>query len=133
MIAETISCACLALAAYAYAGYPLLAAWMSARRGREPVRGDGRPPRTVVVGARHEAARHGARLANLLDTDYPAHCLRVLLVDDGSDDGTDAAARALGDARIRVLRLPRAGGKAAALNAGMALVDTPVTVYAERG
>jgi cellulose synthase/poly-beta-1,6-N-acetylglucosamine synthase-like glycosyltransferase len=131
MSADLLFFACLALAAYTYAGYPLLAGWLAARRGRAPRRGGDRPPLTVVIAARNEAARIGTRLRNLFESDYPADRLRVLVVDDGSDDDTEGAARALGDARVHVLRLPRAGGKAAALNAAMAQVSTPFTVFAD--
>jgi cellulose synthase/poly-beta-1,6-N-acetylglucosamine synthase-like glycosyltransferase len=131
MTADALFWTAAALAGYAYAGYPLLARWMARRHGRTPVRGDARPALTVVIAARNEASRIGARLRNLLDSDYPAEALQVLLVDDGSDDGTAAIARAVPDARIRVLELPRAGGKAAALNAGMAQVRTPFTVFAD--
>jgi biofilm PGA synthesis N-glycosyltransferase PgaC len=131
MSADLVFWLCLALAAYVYAGYPLLALALAARYGRAPQRGGERPALTVVIAARNEAARIGARLRNLLACDYPADRLRVLVADDGSDDDTAAAARALGDARVRVLRLPRAGGKAAALNAAMAQVETPFTVFAD--
>lgn len=131
MSAEPWFFACLTLAAYAYAGYPLLAVCLAARRGRDARRGGERPPLTIVIAARNEAARIGARLRNLFECDYPADRLRVLVVDDGSDDATEAAARAIGDARVRVLRLPRAGGKAVALNAAMTQVATPFTVFAD--
>lgn len=126
----------LALAAYAFAGYPLLAIALAARRGpKYGVPGDDsqapQPGLTVVVAARDEEAGIGARVHNLLASHYPAQKIQVIVVDDGSTDGTAAAVEALDDARVRVLRLPRAGGKAAALNAAMAVVDTPVTVFAD--
>ena len=131
MNADLVFWIAAALAGYAYAGYPLLARWLARRRGREPMRGAARPALTVVIAARNEAARIGARLRNLLDTDYPAEAISVLLVDDGSSDATAAAAQALGDPRVRVLALPQSVGKAAALNAGMAQVRAPYTVFAD--
>ena len=44
----------------------------------------------------------------------------MLVVDDGSSDGTAAVARSLG---ARVLEMPRNGGKTAALAAGIAALD----------
>ena len=42
---------------------------------------------TAVVPARDEAAVIGESLGSLLDQDYPGE-LRIVLIDDGSTDGT---------------------------------------------
>lgn len=130
----------LALAAYAFAGYPVLAIVLARLRGgtrgargahSAGVPAGPQPHLTVVVAARNEAAAIADRVRNLLDSDYPADRLRVLVADDGSSDGTAAAVAALDDARVRVVRLEHASGKAVALNAAMATVDTPLTVFAD--
>src|SRR5262245_25673454 len=46
--------------------------------------------------------------------------LELLIVDDASDDDTAAAAQALGDGRIRVIRLDKPSGVSAARNRGAA-------------
>jgi poly-beta-1,6-N-acetyl-D-glucosamine synthase len=135
MNAELLLWLSLGLAAYTFVGYPLLA-WLLARRyGAMPAipAGYGRscPPLTVVVAARNEAGAIAARVGNLLGCDYPAARLRVLVVDDGSDDGTAEAVLAIGDPRVEVLRLPAPLGKAAALNAAMARVGSELTVFAD--
>ena len=60
------------------------------------------PPVAVVVPARDEAAVIGQTLRSLLAQDY-AGPFRVILVDDGSSDGTGAIARGIGDPRLTVL------------------------------
>jgi hopene-associated glycosyltransferase HpnB len=60
------------------------------------------PALDVVVPARDEAAGVGAALRSLLSQEYPG-TLRVILVDDGSTDGTGAIARGIGDPRLTVL------------------------------
>ncbi len=122
----------LLLAAWTFAGYPMLAVWLARRRETTPVPNTAElPDVTVVVAARNEAGRIGARVANLLDSDYPTAKLRVLIIDDGSSDATAAAALANGDPRVQVLSLPESLGKAGALNAAMSRVNTPVTVFAD--
>jgi hopene-associated glycosyltransferase HpnB len=60
------------------------------------------PEVAVVVPARDEAPTIEACLRSLLAQDYPG-AFRVILVDDGSTDGTGAIARAIGDDRLTVI------------------------------
>jgi hopene-associated glycosyltransferase HpnB len=60
------------------------------------------PTVAIVVPARDEAGLILATLRSLLTQDYPGR-YRVVLVDDGSADGTGAMARALDDPRLTVL------------------------------
>lgn len=122
--------ASLGLVAYAYFGYPLLAAVLARVHGAAPLAGDRHPPLTVVLAAYNEAPRIAARVRNILEQDYPAENLRVVVVCDGSRD--DTAMRAdVGDPRVRVIALDRNSGKAVALNHAMAAVDTPLVAFAD--
>jgi hopene-associated glycosyltransferase HpnB len=60
------------------------------------------PPVVAVVPARDEAEVIGTALGSILAQDY-CGALRVVLVDDGSSDGTGDIARALDDARLAVV------------------------------
>jgi dolichol-phosphate mannosyltransferase len=73
---------------------------------------------TVVVPAYNESATIRACLERVLSSD-PGVELEVVVVDDGSSDGT-AEAAALPDPRLRVLRHPRNMGKGAAVRTGLA-------------
>ncbi len=82
------------------------------------------PPVAAVVPARDEAACVAASIGSLLGQDYPGP-FRVVLVDDGSTDGTAAIARALpGAERLTVLagtaRPPGWAGKLWAMQQGVA-------------
>jgi cellulose synthase/poly-beta-1,6-N-acetylglucosamine synthase-like glycosyltransferase len=81
---------------------------------------------TVVVPARNESPVVPRLLASLSALEYPTSHLRFVLVCDGCIDDTPRQfhAWAAGRADVRVLELPQRVGKAAALNAGLALVDT---------
>ncbi len=85
------------------------------------------PPVAAVVPARDEADLVAASLGSLLAQDY-AGPFRVVLVDDGSGDGTAGIARALpGAARLTVLegapRPPGWAGKLWAVHQGLATTD----------
>jgi hopene-associated glycosyltransferase HpnB len=71
--------------------------------------GPAAPSVVVVVPARDEAESIGAALKSLLAQTYPD--FRIVLVDDGSTDGTGDVARGLGDPRLTVLSgQPRPAG-----------------------
>lgn len=68
----------------------------------QPQRPRAVPPVAVIVPARDEAATIGPVLQSLLAQDYPGP-FHVVLVDDGSTDGTGEIARRVGDPRLTVL------------------------------
>ena len=129
-MAEFIFWTCLLLPVYAYLGYPLLltllAPLFAARRH------DAAPPLNIsIVIAAHNEARHiEHKLRTLLAQDYQPATLEIILVSDGSTDDTVACAHKVVDPRIRVLDLPRQG-KAATLNAGVALSSGDILVFTD--
>lgn len=97
---------------------------------------DRRPPRaviteypgvTVLVAAYNEEESILATLASLDKQDYPAP-LEVLVINDGSTDGTLARLNSVSYPWLRVIDLPRNGGKANALNQGLKLASHPLTI-----
>ncbi len=117
---EILFWSCVGVCIWIYCGYPLLMATLAKIRPRPPKRADIRPTVTLLIPAYNEASVLGEKLANSSRLDYPSEQLEILVVSDGSTDGTDdlvrrAAARASGT--IRLLRQPRSG-KAFALNRG---------------
>lgn len=100
--------ACLALAAWIYLLVGRDRFWLARETDEAPGPTPARPspaswpPVTAIVPARDEAAVIATSLGSLLAQDYSGD-LRVVLVDDGSDDGTAAIARALGDPRLTVI------------------------------
>ena len=78
----------------------------------------GWPGVSVLIPAYNEEAVIGTSVAAAIASDYPE--LEVLVLDDGSTDGTEAAAleAIAGDPRCRVIRDPVNRGKADRLNVG---------------
>lgn len=123
--------ASLALVAWTFAGYPALVIALARTRPAPATTAAGAVAVTVVIAARNEAPGIRRRIDNLLASHYPEDLLKVLIVDDGSSDGTAEIVAEVNDDRVGLLRLPRSVGKAAALNRAMAVVDTPLTVFAD--
>lgn len=119
------------LVAYAYLGYPGLVNVLARMRGQAPIEHDTFPPLTVVVAAHDEQARIAGRVRDILAQDYPADRLQVLVVSDGSRDGTARAAAAVDDARVRVLALAENVGKAGALNTALEQAKTSLVAFAD--
>jgi biofilm PGA synthesis N-glycosyltransferase PgaC len=109
-----------------YLNAQLLASVLLDRPKRLPASPPGEPGVTVLVAAYDEEAAIGQTLAAILAQDYPGP-VRVLVIDDGSTDGTRDAVGAVAARDDRVGLLAAAhGGKAAALNLGLACASTPL-------
>jgi cellulose synthase/poly-beta-1,6-N-acetylglucosamine synthase-like glycosyltransferase len=107
----------------------LLAGVHAGRRRRR--RRAGRDPRwtgpvTVIVPAFNEEAGIAAALRSFHASDWPAG-LEIIVVDDGSTDGTAAAVQRLALPGVRLVTTPNRG-KPAALNVGIDLATTEVVV-----
>src|ERR1700712_1842793 len=77
--------------------------WLLRERDTLPVTEPAAWPLVVaVVPARNEADVIQSSIASLIAQDYPGD-LRIVLVDDQSDDGTGALARGLNSERLTVL------------------------------
>ncbi|MFL1465508.1 glycosyltransferase family 2 protein [Marinobacter sp. HN1S83] len=110
----------LLLLMYIYAGYPLLARMLAAFRPIPVNREDGyRPSVSIVIAAFNEAADIRATLENKLAQHYPSELLEILVVSDGSDDGTDDIVTTMaGEARcpVHLVRQEPRQGKTSGLN-----------------
>lgn len=127
---ETLFFLSMALLAYAYAGYPVLL-WLWARlRARPVARAVHQPSVAIVVVAHNESGRIGVKLESCLDQDY-AGPLRILVVSDGSTDGTEEVVRAFRDRGVSLLPFPHRRGKAACLNDAVASCDEEVIVFTD--
>jgi biofilm PGA synthesis N-glycosyltransferase PgaC len=86
-------------------------------------------PVTVLIAARNEAERIQETIAYIAGQDYTGP-IEVLVVDNGSTDGTRTVAEAFGAATgqpVRCISEPRPG-KSHALNTGLAAVGTELVI-----
>lgn len=125
-----ISAACLF---HAYAGYGIIA-WGWARLGGlrhrsspPPLPDDEATPAVVfVIPAFNEADVIEAKVREALSLDYPPGRLRVIVVTDGSDDGTAGIVSRIPG--VIHLHEPERRGKAAAMNRALDCADEAAVV-----
>ena len=116
MTAVLIFWTSLLLLVYAYLGYPALIGAWALLRPRSTVKGAILPSVTIVVVAHNEAERIEARIENLRSLDYPRGSLGILIVSDGSSDGTAERARGVAPGGLQVIAFAARRGKPAVLN-----------------
>jgi poly-beta-1,6-N-acetyl-D-glucosamine synthase len=121
----------LALVSYTYLGYPLAIFAWSRLRERAPRRGTSLPHVSVVLAAHDEEARIGQKLDDLLAADYPEERLEIIVVSDGSRDGTDEIVASYADRGVILERVDQASGKPTALNRGVARATGEVVVFCD--
>ena len=113
---------------WVYAGYPLLLAALGRIHPRPRERSPTHKAVSVLVAAHNEEGVIEAKVENVRATDYPQHLIEIVVVSDGSTDGTIGAARRAG--ADRVLDLPRVG-KITALNAGVDAAGGEILVFTD--
>jgi poly-beta-1,6-N-acetyl-D-glucosamine synthase len=124
------SCACLI--AYTYVGY-MVWLWLRSYFWSRPVlRSQHEPSVSVVMVVRNEERWLESKLQNLLELDYPKALCHVVVVSDGSTDGSAAILHQYaGNSRVQVLLNQLSRGKAAGLNDAISLAGGDVVVFTD--
>lgn len=85
------------------------------------------PSITVIVPAYNEQGYVGRCVESLLEADYPKGKKEIVVVDDGSTDGTYREAEAYSEQGVKVVRKEN-GGKHSALNYGLLFATGEIIV-----
>lgn len=146
ILSKSIFWVCLLLVAYTYFLYPVVlffayalaqlrrdCEYLRYRRSRRVPRvdDDASPSISMIIPACNEEAALPAKLLNLLEMDYPLEKMEVIFVSDGSTDGTNAILRRAYDEAVRTVFLPERGGKANALNLGVAQARHEFLIFSD--
>lgn len=125
---------------YTYLGYPLFLLALVKIRPKPVAKEGCQPTVSVVIAARNEEKNISARLQNLLEQDYPRENLEIIVVSDGSEDGTNAIVERLTDEwktahrGVPVLKLISyvgGRGKPFALKAGVTAASGEIVVFTD--
>jgi len=118
--------------AYVVVGYPLLLRLIVAIRGpRHVTQADITPSLSLVISAYNEADVIRTKLENALSLDYPADCREIVVISDGSDDGTDAIVEEFAGRGVTLARQAERLGKTAGLNRTVAGLKGDIVVFSD--
>lgn len=122
----------VAVLTYTYAGYPVWL-WLRSRVRARPVHTeDYMPSVSIAMVVRNEAGVLEGKLRNLMALDYSAELVEIVVVSDGSTDGTnDILLRSAQGSRVRVVMTPESRGKAAGLNDAIAAAQGEIVVFTD--
>lgn len=133
-IAEIFFWALLAIVFYTYLGYGALIIALGRvkdffRGKQDAVPGTYEPSATLIIAAYNEKAWLGRKIENSLCLEYPKDKLKVMVITDGSNDGS--AQIADGYPGIVHFHEPLRSGKMAALNRAMNFVDSEIVIFSD--
>jgi len=121
-----------AVLTYTYAGYPAWL-WLRSRVRARPVHTeDYRSSVSIVMVVRNEAGVLEGKLRNLMALDYSAELVEIVVMSDGSTDGTnEILLRSAQGSGVRVVMTPESRGKAAGLNDAIAAAQGEIVVFTD--
>jgi len=134
MVVASFFWVALFLVFYTYIGYGALL-WLLVRikehfRPRKLLVLSGELPEvTLFITAYNEEEMVEEKMANCREIDYPREKLKIIWVTDGSSDNTNEKLERFPE--VIVAFRPARRGKTAAINRGMAFVETPIVVFTD--
>jgi len=131
---------------YTYAGYPILLFLWSKLSTKRVNKGELNPLPlvSILIAARNEESNIGKRLENIANSNYPLEKMEIVVVSDGSTDGTANIVKEYVDCEgetastidrskviVKLLELPESRGKASALNEGYKIARGDFIVFTD--
>jgi poly-beta-1,6-N-acetyl-D-glucosamine synthase len=122
----------VALMGYTYTGYPLWL-WLRSRFRLRPIQSAPMEPFvSIVMVVRNEEQVLGRKLENLLGLDYPEGQAEIVVVSDGSTDGTESILREYARSpRVHAVFNQLSRGKASGLNDALSVAHGEIVVFTD--
>ncbi|KYG73492.1 MULTISPECIES: glycosyltransferase family 2 protein [Roseivirga] len=123
---------CVFIVFYVFVGYGMLISILAKIKGTKPIEtlGDEDLPEvTFLVAAYNEEEIIEEKIKNTLALDYPKDKLKIKIVTDGSNDGTNDIVSRFSEAELCFK--PERAGKIAAVNRVMPSVESALTVFTD--
>jgi len=115
---------------YTYIGYPILIWLLSKLFPHRWITGQITPTVSIVLAVHNGASLLPRKISHLLSLNYPK-IPEIILVSDGSTDGTNELLAQQHHPRIKTIILPEHAGKAVAVNAGVELATSEIILFVD--
>lgn len=117
---------------YTYFGYIVVLLFLSVFIQKKVRKSEDYLPTTaLVIAAYNEEKGIDAKIINSLDLNYPKDKLRIIVVSDGSTDGTDAIVDSYSNAGVELIRVEGRVGKTEARNQALKQIDSEIIVFSD--
>ncbi|MBN2569696.1 MAG: glycosyltransferase, partial [Deltaproteobacteria bacterium] len=116
---------------FAYLGYPLTLLALSAVREEPVLRADITPSVTVIIAAYNEEAQIEAKLENTLLMEYPRDRLQIIVVSDGSTDGTNRLVTKYAERGVQLVKTDGRVGKEGAQQRGLSHARGEIIIFTD--
>ncbi|MBW2608020.1 MAG: glycosyltransferase, partial [Deltaproteobacteria bacterium] len=116
---------------YVYAGYPLFIGLIALLKNKKVDKKDYEPNVTILIAAYNEADNIEATIKNKLVLDYPKDKLEIIVISDGSTDGTDEIVKKYHLQGVKLLRQEPRAGKTSALNRAVPDATGEILVFSD--
>lgn len=118
---------------YTYFGYPVLIACLSSlkKTSAKTEISDYAPKTTLLIAAYNEKDFIEEKIKNSFEINYPKDKLQILIVTDGSSDGTPNIVRSYEKLGIQLFHEDKRSGKMAAINRVMQFATGEIVVFSD--
>jgi cellulose synthase/poly-beta-1,6-N-acetylglucosamine synthase-like glycosyltransferase len=122
---------CCALFIYPFIGYPLLLRLLVTKRKEQRRSSSALPSVALVICAYNENKVIEQKLENSLALDYAKDRLRIVVISDGSTDGTADVARSYAGVGVELMEQPLRRGKVRNLNEILPTIGEDIIVLSD--
>ncbi|BBO72965.1 glycosyl transferase [Desulfosarcina widdelii] len=116
---------------YVYIGYPMIVMLLSVVLNRKVSKRAIEPTVTIMIAAYNEAEHIQQTVQNKIELVYPQDKLEIIVISDGSTDGTDDLVKGIDTGNVRLLRQEPRAGKTAALNMAVPFAKGDILVFSD--
>jgi cellulose synthase/poly-beta-1,6-N-acetylglucosamine synthase-like glycosyltransferase len=119
------------LVLYTYFGYFIVVIVLGKVIRRKVHKSDIKPHVTMLIAAYNEEKGIALKIQDSLNLSYPKDKLRIVVVSDGSTDGTDDIVKSFASQGVELLRVEGRVGKTEARNVAMAAIQGEIIIFSD--